>query len=98
MSLIKCPECEKEISDQAASCPHCGHPVSRDNPDNAPAPAQAVPENVPAPKKRNIQKLLSVIIILIGVVGMVSGKAREFWLFLIVAGLAWFIVLRILRD
>lgn len=25
MSLIKCPECEKEISDKAFSCPHCGY-------------------------------------------------------------------------
>jgi len=26
MSLIKCPECGKEISDKAESCPHCGLP------------------------------------------------------------------------
>lgn len=25
MSLIKCPECGKEISDQASSCPNCGY-------------------------------------------------------------------------
>lgn len=27
MSLIKCPECGKEISDKAAVCPNCGCPV-----------------------------------------------------------------------
>lgn len=27
MALIKCPECEKEISDKALSCPHCGYPM-----------------------------------------------------------------------
>lgn len=27
MALIKCPECGKEISDRAASCPNCGCPV-----------------------------------------------------------------------
>lgn len=26
MPLIKCPACAKEVSDQAASCPNCGHP------------------------------------------------------------------------
>lgn len=26
MALIKCPECGKEFSDKAESCPHCGHP------------------------------------------------------------------------
>lgn len=25
MSLIKCPNCGREISDKAAKCPHCGH-------------------------------------------------------------------------
>lgn len=27
MALIKCPECGKEISDKAASCPNCGCPL-----------------------------------------------------------------------
>lgn len=28
MALIKCPECGREISDQAAACPQCGFPIS----------------------------------------------------------------------
>ena len=27
MALIKCYECEKEISDKAPACPHCGAPA-----------------------------------------------------------------------
>ena len=27
MSLIKCPECDKEISDKAKCCIHCGYPL-----------------------------------------------------------------------
>ena len=27
MSLIKCPECRNDISDQAASCTRCGSPI-----------------------------------------------------------------------
>lgn len=27
MALIKCPECGKEISDKATSCPNCGFPL-----------------------------------------------------------------------
>ena len=27
MALIKCPECGKEISDQAPACPNCGYPM-----------------------------------------------------------------------
>jgi len=28
MALINCPECNKEISDKARSCPNCGYPIS----------------------------------------------------------------------
>lgn len=27
MALIKCPECELQVSDKALSCPHCGYPL-----------------------------------------------------------------------
>lgn len=27
MSLIKCPECKREISDKAKACIHCGYPI-----------------------------------------------------------------------
>lgn len=31
MSLIKCPECGKEISDKAAACPNCGMPLRKED-------------------------------------------------------------------
>lgn len=34
MSMINCPECGKEISDKAFSCPNCGYPLNV-NIDNA---------------------------------------------------------------
>ena len=27
MALIHCPECVREVSDQATACPHCGYPL-----------------------------------------------------------------------
>ena len=27
MALINCPECGKQISDQAKNCPDCGYPI-----------------------------------------------------------------------
>lgn len=30
MALIKCPECGKQISTRAESCPNCGYPISED--------------------------------------------------------------------
>lgn len=31
MALIECPECNTQVSDKAASCPHCGCPISERN-------------------------------------------------------------------
>jgi len=33
MALIKCYECEKEISDKAPACPHCGAPKEEQPPE-----------------------------------------------------------------
>lgn len=30
MALIKCPECQREISDQATACPACGYSLAAD--------------------------------------------------------------------
>lgn len=30
MALIKCSECGGDVSDKAASCPHCGNPISKE--------------------------------------------------------------------
>lgn len=34
MALINCPECGKEISEQASNCPHCGYAIKPDSPIN----------------------------------------------------------------
>lgn len=28
MALINCPECQRQVSDSAYSCPQCGYPIS----------------------------------------------------------------------
>ncbi len=28
MALMPCPECEKEVSDKAPTCPNCGTPIA----------------------------------------------------------------------
>jgi uncharacterized membrane protein YvbJ len=30
LAMINCSECGKEISDQARTCPNCGHPSDRE--------------------------------------------------------------------
>lgn len=34
MALIKCPECGKEMSDQALTCPNCGFELRKSEPVN----------------------------------------------------------------
>lgn len=34
MMLIECPECKKQISDKAESCPNCGCPIDKFDMDN----------------------------------------------------------------
>lgn len=44
MALIKCPECGKEISDKALTCPNCGNPIAPVPPAvNLNAPVQSTP-------------------------------------------------------
>ena len=42
MSLIKCSECGKEVSDHAVSCPSCGNPISTHNVAEASRPVAPV--------------------------------------------------------
>ena len=35
MALVKCPECKKEISDSADSCPHCGYKLKNTKKDSS---------------------------------------------------------------
>ena len=50
MALISCPECGREVSDQAPTCPHCGTPIARPAPPPPQTPPPAVPPQ-PAKKK-----------------------------------------------
>lgn len=97
MALINCPECKKEVSDQAAACSHCGHPIATQKHD--PTAATVPPKTTEVkPRKRNIQKLFAVLLTLVSLVAAIATGGKMYWILLFLVGLAWFIVLRILRD
>ena len=50
--LISCPECKKEVSNEALSCPHCGHPLK---------PTAELQPPLPIKGKAPIFLILSVI-------------------------------------
>ena len=45
MALIDCPECGKEISDKAPSCPNCGVVFAKDNASTPPDNNNEKPSN-----------------------------------------------------
>jgi hypothetical protein len=72
MALVQCPECKQEISDQAATCPHCGAPQHR------PAPA-AQPTASPggtAPARRPFPWPL-VLVLVLGVGALLLVLSRR---------------------
>lgn len=48
--LTKCPECDGAVSDQAKSCPHCGHPLAESARSEAVVPPH--PGAAPADRQR----------------------------------------------
>lgn len=60
MALIKCPECGKQMSDMASSCPHCGY-TKNINQSNS---KKSKPKN--SKGKFNIKYLIIIVVLLVG--------------------------------
>lgn len=87
MALIACSECQKEVSDKAATCPHCGAPIQTKAParprgtyyDDLPATAAAAP--APAKQGSGLWKWLLGVpvgaIALLMVIGSCAGSTPE---------------------
>lgn len=74
MALIKCPECGKEISDKAASCPKCGFPI-QNVPQNTPNPPTP-PDAEEAPKKRaNGKRIAMISVAAVALVAVIAAAA-----------------------
>ena len=75
MALMKCPECGKEMSSTALSCPHCGAPNKQE---------QTKEEN----RKANLltSTICSILIFCIGVFGDSFGMSTS-TRFVAIAGL-----------
>lgn len=67
--LISCPECNKQISDQAGTCPHCGAPVKRGQ--QSPRGTKAM---VDSRRVRGIILFSALVIVLVDTVLYVVGR------------------------
>ena len=59
MALIKCPECNNQISDQADSCPKCGYELKKKETENKEERKSFI-------KKGNLKYLIIVLVIAVG--------------------------------
>lgn len=70
MSLIKCNECGKEISDKATTCPNCGCPISV-------KPKDEAIKNNAKKKKSHTPSILIIIICIIAFSAIVNGISKS---------------------
>lgn len=72
MALIKCPECNSEISDQAQSCPRCGYPLPAAMPAKEPTTVEEVNEEKPHSPKSSSRPLLYFLLGLALFIGLIA--------------------------
>jgi hypothetical protein len=65
VALLSCPECSKDVSDKALSCPHCGCPRT-----TAPREHKAEPQPAPRGSTNRFQKFLGFFAVVLVVVGI----------------------------
>ena len=92
MVLIKCSECEKEVSNKAAACPGCG----------APFESEAIGSGVKrlttiqrTSKSIKLQGVLTGIMMIVGVYLMVKHPDDTSPTLIFLIGFIWFIMNRI---
>lgn len=63
--LTKCPECELQVSDRAATCPHCGYPLKTSQPASRRKSHMRLPNGfgqITELKNRNLRKPFRVMV------------------------------------
>lgn len=97
MALIACSECSKEISDKAATCPHCGAPVASGQSKRGSyyddTPTQPATQLVKSAKSRGIYIILGLFFGLLGIHNFYAGRLGVGVAQLLVTCiLGWFVV------
>lgn len=72
MALINCPECKKEISDHALSCPYCGFPMALTPAESGVDISQAQPEQ-PLKSKSRKPLFLVLVLVVVAIVAVAVG-------------------------
>lgn len=65
MALIKCTECDREVSDKASSCPGCGSPIAATPETTKPVRVKTSEDNFMTRSRGCADVLLILFVILI---------------------------------
>ena len=72
MALLKCPECDSQVSDKAQCCPKCGFPVK----DMIEIERKTIQEKKRAKRKKMVEIVLAVVVVCVVVVGVIAVIKR----------------------
>jgi len=79
MPLTECPDCHKEISDQAASCINCGRPMTANAADRSPMNESVDRGNQSSKLKHDMGHAIAFVGIIIAVVVGMTTNAIAGW-------------------
>ena len=94
MALIACPDCSREVSDKAPSCPHCGTPIaSAQEHQQVGVPLMTVQETS---KRLKGHILIAAVLFWGGILWMFTGgtEAAPLATLSITAGFFWWVATR----
>ena len=79
MAMIKCPECEKEISETAESCPNCGYKLQKQSQWNGETTSVGTYSAMEEPekKKKKSKGLIWVIVVIVALIVISNSGDKE---------------------
>ena len=90
MGLIACPACSKEVSDAAASCPNCGHPIG--SPTDSTRSERTVTTQATG-KMAKKHAFAGGVTVVIGL--LLSGQNSEVAAYVVMLGIGWWLAARV---
>jgi uncharacterized membrane protein YvbJ len=90
MALINCPECTKQISDQALHCPQCGNPIAARH---AGISQEAAITTQQTAKTHKLHMMIGAVIVALGFVAII-GNSPLIGTSLFILGVGWYFAAR----
>lgn len=74
MALITCPECTKQISESALSCPNCGYPIVKETSlSHEPQQVEVTSINLNPTSRNNLRNILIGVFVILLITGIIFG-------------------------